>query len=268
MQPEIAQYYQRGGETSRLDAGAGRWEFLRTWDLLTRILPAGPLSVLDVGGATGVYAGPLAAAGHEVHLVDPMPEHVAAAAALPGVTACVGDARALAEPDASRDVVLRFGPLYHLVDRAERVAAWREAARVVRPGGLVIAATISRYASLLDGYVRGYVREPVFAGMLANTLATGVHRNLGADRHWFTTAYFHHPDELPDEAGEAGLMLERRAAVEGPLWMLPDLAEILADDARRAQALALLREVEGEPHLWGASSHLLTVTRRPDGVGR
>ncbi|WP_212844718.1 bifunctional 2-polyprenyl-6-hydroxyphenol methylase/3-demethylubiquinol 3-O-methyltransferase UbiG [Catellatospora sp. IY07-71] len=262
MQPEIAQYYQRGGEASRLGAGAGRWEFLRTWDLLTRILPAGPLSVLDVGGATGVYAGPLAAAGHEVHLVDPMPEHVAAAAALPGVTACVGDARALAEPDASRDAVLLFGPLYHLVERADRIAAWREAARVVRPGGLVIAATISRYASLLDGYARGYVRHPTFAGMLETTLSTGVHRNIDEDQRWFTTAYFHHPDELPGEVAEAGLTLERRVAVEGPLWMLPDLAEILADEARRTQALALLRTVEAEPHLWGASSHLLTVARR------
>ncbi|MEV4410462.1 class I SAM-dependent methyltransferase [Catellatospora sp. NPDC049609] len=263
MQSEIAQYYQRGGEATRLDAGHGRWEFLRTWDLLGRILPAGPLSILDVGGATGVYAGPLAAAGHEVHVVDPMPEHVAASAALPGVTAAAGDARALAEPDASRDVVLLFGPLYHLVDRADRVTAWREAARVVRPGGLVLAATINRYTSLLDGYAKGFVRDPGFAAILTTTLATGVHRNLSGDGRWFTTAYFHRPDELPGEVEEAGLTLERRAAIEGPLWMMPDLAQILADGERTAQAMALLRAVEGEPHLWGASSHLLTVASRP-----
>jgi SAM-dependent methyltransferase len=262
MQTEIAGYYRQGGETTRLDASNGRWEFLRTWDLMSRILPAGPLSILDVGGATGVYAGPLAAAGHAVHVVDPMPEHVAAAAGLPGVTASVGDARLLAEPDASRDAVLLFGPLYHLLDRADRIAAWREAARVVRPGGLVLAATISRYASLLDGYVKGYVRRPVFAEMLATTLASGVHRNLGTDERWFTTAYFHHPDELPGEVAEAGLTLERRAAVEGPLWMVPDLPQILADPERTEQALTLMRQVEGEPHLWGASSHLLTTARR------
>ncbi|WP_155375688.1 class I SAM-dependent methyltransferase [Catellatospora vulcania] len=262
MQLEIAQYYQGGQERHRLETGAGRWEYLRTWDLLSRVLPPGPLEILDVGGAAGVYAGPLAAAGHTVHLVDPMPDHVAVAAGLPGVTASVGYARDVGEADRSRDVVLLLGPLYHLVQREDRLAAWREAARVVRPGGLVVAATISRYASLLDGYVKGYVASPVFAQILDTTLATGVHRNIDHDARWFTTAYFHHPDELPDEVAAAGLALERIAAVEGPLWMLPDLPGILADDARTAQALALMRAVESEPHLWGVSSHLLTVARR------
>ncbi|MDI1464484.1 class I SAM-dependent methyltransferase [Catellatospora sp. KI3] len=263
MQYEIEDYYRQGGESGRLSDGAGRWEFLRTWDLLQRTLPAGPLAVLDVGGATGVYAGPLASQGHRVHVVDPMPEHVAAAAALPGVTAAVGDARALTEPDAAYDAVLLLGPLYHLVARADRIAAWRGAARAVRPGGVVAAATISRFASLLDGYARGYLADEVFARMLERTLATGEHRNLGTDRHWFTTAYFHRPDEPAAEAAEAGLDFVRSAAVEGPLWMLPALDEVLAEPGRTEQALALMRQVEGEPHLWGASSHLLTVARRP-----
>ncbi|WP_144127424.1 class I SAM-dependent methyltransferase [Catellatospora sichuanensis] len=262
MLTEVTRYYQRGGETSRLGAGTGRWEFLRTWDLLGRLLPPGPLSILDVGGATGVYAGPLAAAGHAVHVVDPMPEHVAAASALPGVTAAVGDARGLDEAAGSRDVVLLFGPLYHLVDRADRLAAWREAGRVVRPGGLVLAATISRYASLLDGFAKGFVDDPVFARMVDGALATGVHRNPGEVPNWFTTAYFHRPDELPAEVAEAGLELERIAAIEGPLWTVPHLPEILADEQRTARAMAMMRELEGVPHLWGASSHLLTVARR------
>ncbi|GAA1407710.1 class I SAM-dependent methyltransferase [Catellatospora coxensis] len=262
MLTEVTRYYQRGGETRRLDAGSGRWEFLRTWDLLARLLPPGPLAVLDVGGATGVYAGPLAAAGHAVHVVDPLPEHVAAASALPGVTAAPEEARRLGEPDASRDVVLLFGPLYHLVDRADRIAAWREAARVVRPGGLVLAATISRYASLLDGFAKGHVDDPVFAGMVDGALTTGVHRNPDEVPNWFTTAYFHRPDELPAEVAEAGLELERIAAIEGPLWTMARLPEILADEQRTAQALAMMRELEGVRELWGAGSHLLTVARR------
>ncbi|MFD0786413.1 class I SAM-dependent methyltransferase, partial [Micromonospora azadirachtae] len=60
LTPEIMDYYRQGGERDRLAAGAGRLEFLRTWDVLTRVLPDPPAVVLDVGGATGVYAGPLA----------------------------------------------------------------------------------------------------------------------------------------------------------------------------------------------------------------
>src|SRR5262245_11608278 len=108
---EILEFYRRGGESTRLSSGAGRLECLRTWDVLTRVLPPPGATVLDVGGATGVYAGPLATAGYRVHVVDPVAEHVSEASTLDGVTASLGDARSLAQPDASVDAVLLLGPL-------------------------------------------------------------------------------------------------------------------------------------------------------------
>jgi SAM-dependent methyltransferase len=262
MQREIAEYYRRLGEQTRLGRADGRLEFARTRDVLARVLPPPPATVLDVGGATGAYAGPLAAEGYRVHVVDPVAEHVAVAAALPGVTAALGDARRLAEPDGSFDAVLLFGPLYHLLDRGERVAAWREAGRVVRPGGVVVAATISRFASLLDGYAKGYDSEPEFVPVVWRDLATGEHRTPDEQRY-FTTAYFHHPDELPGEVAAAGLELERVLGVEGPLWMLVDRLDALLDDpARGARLLDQLRAIEEERTLLGASSHLLSVARR------
>jgi len=267
MRSEIGAYYDRGAENGRLSAGAGRLEFLRTWDVLTRVLPAAPASVLDVGGATGVYATPLARAGYQVHVVDPVAAHVAESATVPGVTAEVGDARALTVADASVDAVLLLGPLYHLTERSERLTVWREAARVVRPGGVVVAATISRFASLLDGFVRGFLAEPRFLGIVREDVATGQHRNPDDVPHWFTTAYFHHPGEPPAEAAEEGLDVDRVVAVEGPLWMVGTLPEFLADGERTRLTLDLLREVESEPSLHGASSHLLTVAHRPQVTG-
>ena len=258
-------YYQRGGEANRLSDGAGRLEYLRTWDLLDRELPAPPATVLDVGGAMGAYAGPLAAAGYAVHVVDPVPSHVAAAAALPGVTAEVGDARALDRPDASADAVLLLGPLYHLTERADRVLAWREAARVVRPDGVVLAATISRFASMLDAFVKGYGPDDEFVPIMRHDLATGQHRNPNAEPRWFTTSYFHRPEEIPGELAEAGLCLDRMALIEGPLWMIESLPGYLVDPARTGYLLEMLRAVESEPSLFGAGSHLMTIARRPKG---
>lgn len=134
-----------------------------------------------------MYAGPLAAAGYHVHVVDPVPEHVAEAACLPGVSATAGDARALPAADRSADVVLLLGPLYPLLERADRVSAWGQAARVLRPGG-VVAATISRFASLFDGFVKGYFTDARFRPMVDHTLAHRVHRNVHAERGWFTSA--------------------------------------------------------------------------------
>lgn len=102
-----------------------------------------------------MHARWLAADGYEVHLVDPVPAHVEAAAALPGVSAELGDARQLSAQDRSADVVLLLGPLYHLTEPADRARALTEAQRVLRPGGLVAAAAISRYLSLLEAGTTG-----------------------------------------------------------------------------------------------------------------
>ena len=259
---EILDYYRRGGEVTRLSAGVGRLEFLRTWDVLTRVMPPAPATVLDVGGATGVYAGPLAAAGYAVRLVDPVPEHVSAAARLPGVDATLGDARSLPVPDASVDAVLMLGPLYHLLERDERLAAWREAGRVARPGAPVVAATINRFAALFDGLAKGLFADPRYGPVVERGLADGVHRNPDLATGWFTTAYFHRPEELPEEVREAGLELDRMVAVESPLWLVgPRLDAILAVPGDLDRMLDLVRGVESEPSLLGASGHLLTVAR-------
>ncbi|MEV6492866.1 class I SAM-dependent methyltransferase [Actinoplanes sp. NPDC051633] len=262
LTPEVLAYYERGGETDRLGEGSGRLEFLRTWDILGRVLPAPPGRIIDVGGATGVYAGPLAAAGYSVTVVDPVPAHVAAAAALPGVSAVVGDARAL--PVAGdADAVLMLGPLYHLTSAEDRLAAWREAARVVRPGGVVAGATISRFASALDGFAAGSFADPAFRAMAVDDLADGVHRNAAQHPNWFTTAYFHRPEEPAAEARAAGLREVRTVLVEGPFGLAVDrVREWLADPDLTAILLDTLRRIEHEPSLLGATAHLMTVGER------
>jgi SAM-dependent methyltransferase len=125
----ISRYYARGGEADRLNVGRGQLEFLRTRDVLRRLLPTRPARVLDVGGGAGMHAGWLASDGYQVRLVDPMPLHVQHAGASAGVDAVLGDARRLDEPDAAYQATLLLGPLYHLPDRQDRVTALREAAR-------------------------------------------------------------------------------------------------------------------------------------------
>ncbi|MEU7741187.1 class I SAM-dependent methyltransferase [Nonomuraea sp. NPDC049158] len=138
-------YTKETSESTRLTRPPhGRLEYLRTQELLRRTLMPPPARILDVGGGTGVHAQWLAADGYEVQLVDPVHTHVEAAAALPGVSAEVGDARHLSAQDQSADVVLLLGPIYHLTGPADRAQALAEAQRVLRLGGLVLAAVISR----------------------------------------------------------------------------------------------------------------------------
>jgi ubiquinone/menaquinone biosynthesis C-methylase UbiE len=266
---EIAAYYAQGLERDRLASGPGALEFARTRALLEQYLPPVPAVIADVGGGPGRYAVWLAERGYRVDLVDPVALHVAqarmAASSRPGAalaSAEVGDARALRLPDANADAVLLLGPLYHLAERAERLQALAEARRVCRQGGVIIAAAISRFASTLDGLRGGYLADPTFAAIAAGDRRDGRHRNPTGDPAYFTTAYFHRPEELAAECAAAGLVHEATLAVEGPGWFLPDLDARLADERRRAVLLAALAALEAEPTLLGVSAHLLAVARR------
>jgi SAM-dependent methyltransferase len=256
---DIRSYYELGLERDRLTQGYSRIELERTKELLTRFLPPPPARVLDVGGGPGTYAAWLAHLGHEVRLVDAVPLHVEQATELASgrFSAVVGDARRLDEADASWDAALLLGPLYHLLEREDRLAALREARRVLRPDGVLAAAAISRFASLLDGFLRGLLDETGWAIVEAD-LAHGEHRPVGRTVELFTTAYFHRPDALQAEVEEAGFVVDALLGVEGPGWSRPDV-EI--DDETFATLLQMARAVEQEPAIIGASAHLLAVAR-------
>ena len=266
---EVAAYYARGGESRRLFEGHGRIELLRTQELILRHLPRGRAVVLDVGGGTGVYACWLAAQGHEVHLVDALPRHVAEALEAsarqpehPLASATVGDARRLEAAAARADVVLLLGPLYHLIARGERVAALVEARRVLRPGGLVFAVGIARFASLFSGVFERLLDDPNARAIVERDLVDGQHRNP-TDRDYFTTSYFHLPHELEAEVRAAGFATLELVGVEGPAWLLPDLDARWRDPAERERLLWAARALEREPTLLGLSAHVLVVGRKP-----
>jgi SAM-dependent methyltransferase len=269
---DIAAYYDRGEEQGRL-GDWGRLEFLRTRELLARFLPAPPATVLDVGGAAGAYALPLAAEGYEVHLVDPVALHVEQARAgsaaqpdAPLASVVAGDARELPVEDQSADAVLLLGPLYHLTDAADRTRALREARRALRPGGVLAAAAITRFASTLDGVAQGFLLEPGFEAIVERDLANGQHRNPDEHPRWFTTAYFHLPDELEREVAAAGFDVTAIMAVEGAVGAAAEARSLdawLDDPGKREILLRAIRRVEAEPSLLGASPHVLAVATRP-----
>jgi ubiquinone/menaquinone biosynthesis C-methylase UbiE len=260
---EVVRFYSEVSEETRLSAGWGLLEFARSQEIVARHLPPQPCTVLDIGGGTGVYAEWLGELGHSVHLIDLTPGHIDTARQLRKrvASAEVGDARQVAWADQSVDAVLLFGPLYHLTERADRVLALREARRVLRPGGVVLAAAICRFAPLLGSLWEGFFDDPAFAPVLARDLVDGQHRNTTGDPRRFTTAYFHRPEELTAEVSEAGFDTVECVAVEGPCWLAKDFDARWADAGRRSGLLDLARSVERDPMALAASPHLIGVGR-------
>jgi ubiquinone/menaquinone biosynthesis C-methylase UbiE len=264
----ILAYYDRVPEESRLDFGAFKLERERTRELIARYVPPPRATIFDVGGAAGAYAFWLAEHGYDVHLIDATPRLVDVArqrnlkATRPLLSCTVGDARALDVASESADAVLLLGPLYHLCEAADRARALREALRVLRRGGTLFAAAISRWASLLDGLSRELLDDPSFRHIVERDLISGRHENISGRADFFTTAYFQPPEELRREVTDAGFFDVRVFGIEGVGWIFPDFDERWNDPARRAVLLDAARLAEEEPSMLGSSPHVMAVARK------
>jgi SAM-dependent methyltransferase len=266
------QHYEQGNEAARLSSsGAGRLEFERTQEILLRHLPEPPATIADIGGGPGRYALWLAGLGYRVVHRDLVPLHVeqirsaladdsvdGASAQRLRIESAVGDARSLDLGDGTVDAVLLLGPLYHLIRRADRVQALREAGRVVRPGGPVFAAAISRWAARLDGILRLrlYEQNPDVTDLVGVVERTGVLPPLPPGGF---NGFTHRPRQLRAEFASADLDVADLVNVEGAAYLLNDLDDRAADERAWQVILDAARAHERVPELLGLGSHLLAT---------
>ncbi len=132
---KIKNYYKHFDEKNRLrNDNSGKLEFLMTMRILEKNLPmlsagaASEVSVLDLGGGAGVYSFPLAKKGYKVTLAD-LSETLLEQAKkqkeedkVENLIACdqVNATDLSCYKDNFFDIVLLFGPLYHLTEKNER----------------------------------------------------------------------------------------------------------------------------------------------------
>ncbi len=272
---EIYEFYNNGAEIGRLERGLGIVEFHRTKEILSRYIDKGEV-VYDIGGGIGMYAAWLAKKGNEVHLIE-LAENAVEYAKANMMQDChfvaeAGNALQVNRPNESADVVLLMGPLYHLRDREERLQALREAFRVLKKGGLLVAAGISMFSSMtwaLSVYgekknenLVEFLDDPVFFNMIKSEMTIGDHIRPKEYPKFIAEAYFTTSEEMKSEIAEVGFAVEKAIAVEGCIWFTPHLQEKWEDDASRERLLDIVRMTETEPEMMGMSPHFLVVARK------
>lgn len=230
---EVRRYYDDNAQREWDRHTVRRIEHAVTMRVLDDHLPPTPARVLDVGGGPGRYAITLAARGYDVTLADisqPELELAQEKASEAGVTLCDvvrTDARDLSRfPDVTFDAVLLMGPLYHLLEAADRSQAIAEAVRVLRPGGPIFAAFITRYAVLRWWARYDPARVSGDRARYEPQLATGrVTDNFG-----FTDVYLVRPQGVLPAMEPYGLETVDLVGCEGAVSMIDDRLNTLEGD--------------------------------------
>jgi len=265
---KIKDYYSNEVEKNRLELEIFKLEAIRTKEIIGRYLSKGNLSILDIGGGAGYYAFWLQEKGHDVTLVDLSSKNIELAreyAQRNGIQLTnfeEGDATHLNFNENQFDLVLLMGPLYHLTGSEDRVKALSEAKRVLKPGGIVLSAIISRYASLFDGFKRDLVMDTYFEKLLKKDIECGIHLNETDNLEYFTTAYFHTPADIREEIKESGLKFGKLIAVESFGWVIDNFKSKSNDPSYMEKLLYFIKEVESREDLIAMSPHIIAVAEK------
>lgn len=263
---EISSFYTQSEEESRLKLGLGPLEFERNKDLISRYLPAASGTIADVGGGPGHYASWLSTFGHQVILIDPVAKHIQQAEKRSKQSkfkfqSFLGEARALPLADQSADLVILHGPLYHLQKLDERIAALKEASRVLKPDGTILGFAINKAASTVAALQSGMIHLPEVFDMCKKELLSGEHQPPAAFPGMLAQAFFHSPSSLLSEFKLAGLHPMALFAVEGMAWMDNNYFESWATPAKRQRLLELLKLTEGDQELLCFSPHMMLAAK-------
>ena len=101
------------------------------------------------------------------------------------------------------------------------------------------------------------LQDEAFFEIAKRDAQDGQHRNPTAKASYFTTSFFHHPDELRAEVLEAGFERQSPLQVEGAAVFLQDLDEQWAEPVLRERILETIRWLEAEPATLGVTGHMM-----------
>ncbi len=156
---ELINYYNKHNEEKRLLTKHANIEFITAMKYIKDYLKDG-YKILDVGAGTGRYSLELQRDGYDVTAVE-LVKHNLRYIEKKGIKCYQGNAIDLSRfEDNSFDMVLLFGPMYHLLTMEEKVKALEEAKRVSKKY-IFISYCMNEFAVIYHGFMEGYIKEDI-----------------------------------------------------------------------------------------------------------
>lgn len=260
----VVQSYEKYDEDSRLSAdNIRRLEFMTALVYMNKYIEKSD-SILDVAAGTGAYAIHFAAQGNQVTALDITPTYIdtliaKAASQNLNIPAYVNDARDLSRfPSESFDCVFCMGPIYHLIEEADREKVILESLRVMKPNGLLFLAYINKHFifSHLASQNKQFLQEKWFQRIVEK----GVMSSADEDCFW-TDTWFTKPGDIEAIAARYDLGIVNHIAQDGVGRLLADEINALRPEEFKRWAEYHIRVCE-EPSILGISNHGLLIARK------
>ena len=259
---KVKNYYKNFDEKNRLqNDNSGKLEYTMTINILENNLPVTG-TILDLGGGAGVYSFSLADKGYKVYLADLSEDLINQAKEQnnQNIVSCdVVNATNLSMYENNQfDVVLLFGPLYHLLEESEREQCVKEINRVLKSGGKVFASFIP-YLSGSIAIVDRYFRHPeqVDINNLSEVFKSGKFNNSSDEG--FQEGYYPTIKEIENLFSNSGFEKITIRSIRGFGYEKEDSLYNIEDKNMFNKVVALINEISENTSIIDTCGHAMYI---------
>ncbi len=250
-------YYNKFNEDKRLTHRHGIVEYVTAMKYIHGLLEKMDCpKIIEVGAGTGRYSVSLANEGYDVTAVELVKHNLMTLKAKnSSVKAYLGNATNLSSfKDNSFDMILLFGPLYHLIKKEDKLKALMEAKRVLKKEGVIlISYYMNEYAIITHGFKDNNILDAI--------------KNNEVDKNFHITPkqtdlYSMLRLEDINELNElSGLKRIKILAQDGPSDYIRPIINKMDEKTFETYIKYHLSTCE-RPELLGASSHVLDILKK------
>lgn len=254
---ELEKYYNKFNEEKRLNSRHGQVEFITSMKYIHDCLAENKnAKILDIGAGTGRYSVPLSEEGYDVTAVELVKYNLGILKKKnSAVKAYQGNALKLSRfPDETFDVVLLFGPMYHLYTFEDKYKALSEAKRVTRQGGTILVAyCMNEYSILTYGFKEKHICECLKIGQVTEDFHVNAKEK---DLYDYVRL-----EDINDLNEAAGLTRIKIISPDGPANYMRQALNALSEEEFQAFLRYHLTTCE-RMDLIGAGAHTLDILKK------
>lgn len=253
----LVEYYNKFNEDKRLTRRHGMVEFHTTMFYIQKYLKnyENP-EILDLGAATGAYSIPLSELGYSVTALELVKHNLMTLKKKSNkIKSFQGNALDLSRfKEQSFDIVLIFGPMYHVMTEEEKITCLEEAKRVLKENGIIfISYYMNEYGIITHGFKDNHIKEAI----RNNQIDENFHIKPKKDDLFS----FDRMEDIERYREKVGLKRIETIAQDGPSDYMRNILNSM-DDETFSLFLEYHLKTCHRKELLGASSHVLDILKK------